>query len=214
MELEFKLKAHTLSPPSGCLPGACPGPEKLKSSQSSWRRGHPGRHSLLRRGKEGRLGISRGPQRLALTQVRRAEWRNSRCLSGPWVEWGRAGDGPIAERWKSTTFSTPGFFGGSDSKESACNAGDPHLITGLGRFPGEGNGYPLQYSCHGQRSLTGCIVHGVTRVGHDCVGYIKSLHFSIGKCMWEMGFRSLQAVVKTSICWLYCASLCNLIIIL
>ena len=33
--------------------------------------------------------------------------------------------------------------------------GDPGLIPGLGRFPGEGNGYPLQYSYHGQRSLAG-----------------------------------------------------------
>ena len=44
-----------------------------------------------------------------------------------------------------------GFPGGSDGKESACNAGDTGLITGsilgLGRSPGEGNGYPLQYSC-------------------------------------------------------------------
>ena len=39
------------------------------------------------------------------------------------------------------------FSGGSDGKESACNAGDPGLIPGLGRFPGKGNGYPLQYSC-------------------------------------------------------------------
>jgi len=36
--------------------------------------------------------------------------------------------------------------GGSDGKESACNAGDPGLIPGLGRYPGEGNGNPLQYS--------------------------------------------------------------------
>ena len=36
--------------------------------------------------------------------------------------------------------------GGPDSKESACNAGDQGSIPGLGRFPGEGNGYPLQYS--------------------------------------------------------------------
>ena len=35
---------------------------------------------------------------------------------------------------------------GSDSKESACNAGDPGLIPGLGRSPGEGTCYPLQYS--------------------------------------------------------------------
>ena len=40
-----------------------------------------------------------------------------------------------------------GFPGGSDSKEAAYNAGDPGLVPGLGRYPGEGNGYPLQYSC-------------------------------------------------------------------
>ena len=51
------------------------------------------------------------------------------------------------------------FPGGLDGKESACNAGDPGLILGLGRSPGEENGNPLQYSYlgnpHGQRSLTG-----------------------------------------------------------
>ena len=40
-----------------------------------------------------------------------------------------------------------GFPGASDSKESPCNAGDPGSIPGLGRFPGEGHGNPLQYSC-------------------------------------------------------------------
>ena len=39
------------------------------------------------------------------------------------------------------------FPGGSDGKESACNAGDPGLIPGLGRSPREENGYSLQYSC-------------------------------------------------------------------
>ena len=39
-----------------------------------------------------------------------------------------------------------GFPGVSDSKESACNARDPHLIPGSGRFPGEGTSNPLQYS--------------------------------------------------------------------
>ena len=38
------------------------------------------------------------------------------------------------------------FPGGSDSKEAACNAGDLGLIPGSGRSPGEGMGYPLQYS--------------------------------------------------------------------
>jgi len=40
-----------------------------------------------------------------------------------------------------------GFPGGSDGKESACNAGDQGSIPGFERFPEEGNGYPLQYSC-------------------------------------------------------------------
>ena len=52
------------------------------------------------------------------------------------------------------------FPGGSDGKNSACNAGDLGSIPGLGRYPRGGNGNPLQYSClenpHGQRSLTVC----------------------------------------------------------
>ena len=40
-----------------------------------------------------------------------------------------------------------GFPGGSDGKESACNARDLGLIPGLGRSPREGNGIPLQYPC-------------------------------------------------------------------
>ena len=40
-----------------------------------------------------------------------------------------------------------GFPGGSDGKESACNAGDQGLIPGLGRCPGGVHGNPLQYSC-------------------------------------------------------------------
>ena len=41
----------------------------------------------------------------------------------------------------------PSFPCSSVSKESACSAGDPGSIPGLGRSPGEGNGNPLQYSC-------------------------------------------------------------------
>ena len=40
-----------------------------------------------------------------------------------------------------------GFSGDSDGKESAWNVGNLGLIPGSGRSPGEGNGYPLQYSC-------------------------------------------------------------------
>ena len=59
-----------------------------------------------------------------------------------------------------------GFPGDSDSKESACNAGDLSSIPGSGRSPGEGNGYPLQYSCL-ENSMDGGAwqdtVHGVTK---------------------------------------------------
>ena len=59
-----------------------------------------------------------------------------------------------------------GFRGGSDSKESACNAGDPGSIPGLGRSPEGVNSYPLQYSGlenpHGQRSLEGYGPRGCT----------------------------------------------------
>ena len=49
---------------------------------------------------------------------------------------------------KHRFFSTQlSFLGGSEGKESACNAGDLGSIPGLGRFPGEGNGNALQYSC-------------------------------------------------------------------
>ena len=43
--------------------------------------------------------------------------------------------------------SCPGFPGGSDGKEFACSAGDPGLIPGSRRSPGEGHDNPLQYSC-------------------------------------------------------------------
>ena len=59
-----------------------------------------------------------------------------------------------------------GFPGGSDGKESTCNAGDPGLISGLGRHPGEGNGYPLKYSCL-ENSRDRLQSMGLQRVGHD-----------------------------------------------
>ena len=52
-----------------------------------------------------------------------------------------------------------GFPCGSAGKESACNMGDLGLIPGLGRSPGEGKGYPLQYS--GPENSMDCTVHGV-----------------------------------------------------
>ena len=58
------------------------------------------------------------------------------------------------------------FPGGSDGKESACNAGDPGSIPGLGRSPREGNGDPLQYSClenSMDRATWQATVHAVTK---------------------------------------------------
>ena len=63
-----------------------------------------------------------------------------------------------------------GFPGGSDSKESACYAGNPSWIPGSGISHGEGNGYPLQYSClknSMDRSLAGYSPWGSQRVGHN-----------------------------------------------
>ena len=56
---------------------------------------------------------------------------------------------------------TKGFPDGSVGEESACSAGDPSLIPGLGRSPGEGKGYPLQ--CSGLENSTDCVVHGVAK---------------------------------------------------
>ena len=54
-----------------------------------------------------------------------------------------------------------GFPGGSAGKESVCNVEDLGSIPGLGRSPGEGKGYSLQYS--GLENSMDCIVHGVTK---------------------------------------------------
>ena len=78
--------------------------------------------------------------------------------------------------------------GGSDGKVSACKAGNPGSIPGLGRSPGEGNGNPLQYSCLGNpmdREDPGQLQSmGLQRIGHDLVtkpppppSMVKTLHF-------------------------------------
>ena len=54
-----------------------------------------------------------------------------------------------------------GFPFGSAGKESVCNVGGLDSIPGLGRSPGEGKGYPLQYS--GLEKSKDCIVHGVAK---------------------------------------------------
>ena len=73
---------------------------------------------------------------------------------------------PVSAKLLIRSQAKPGFHGGSDGKESACNVGDLGSIPGSERAPGEGNGNPLQYSClenpmdRGSGSAT---VHGVAK---------------------------------------------------
>ena len=86
-----------------------------------------------------------------------------------------------------------GFPGGSDGKDSACNAGDLSLIPGMGRPPGNGNGYPLQYSClenSMDRRTQRATVHGVakswTQISDfhflSCLGHGLFLFPELGDC--------------------------------
>ena len=68
---------------------------------------------------------------------------------------------------KFLIFYSMGFPGGSDGKESACNARDPGFIPGSERSPGEGKGYSLQY-CGLENSMD-CIVHEVTKMFYICL---------------------------------------------
>ena len=66
--------------------------------------------------------------------------------------------------WRRDRLPIPVFLGfpcGSAGKESACNTGDLGSIPGLGRSPGDGKGYPLQYS--GLENSMDYIVHGVAK---------------------------------------------------
>ena len=67
----------------------------------------------------------------------------------------------VALEVKNLPTKAGGFPCGSAGKEFACNAGDLSSIPGLGRSPGEGKGYPLQY--YGLENSMDCIVHGVAK---------------------------------------------------
>ena len=72
----------------------------------------------------------------------------------------------LFKRFNVTRVKIQNQIQGSDSKEPSCNAGDLGLIPGLERFPGEGNGKPLQYSCLENSIDRGnwtAIVHGVAK---------------------------------------------------
>ena len=95
------------------------------------------------------------------------------CLENPrdggawWAAiYGVAQSGTRLKRLSSSSMFTMGFLGGSDGTESACNTGDTGSIPGSGRFPEEGNGYPLQYFCLENSTdweTWWAWVHGVTK---------------------------------------------------
>jgi len=68
----------------------------------------------------------------------------------------------LLQKGKATHSSILGLPWWLSCKEFTCNAGDLSLIPGLGRSPGEGKGYSLQYS--GLENSMGCIVHGVAKI--------------------------------------------------
>ena len=85
-------------------------------------------------------------------------------------------------------------FGGSDSKEFACSAAAPGSVPGSRRSPGEGNGNSLQYSWLENpvdRGTWWAIIHGVTRVRHDCFLLLKIFPFHSPK----------MRVVKVGVSW-------------
>ena len=95
-----------------------------------------------------------------------------------------------------------GFPCGSAGKKSACNVGDLGSIPGLGRSPGEGKGYPLQYSS--LKNSMDCIVHGITKSQtqlsdfhithiyiHMCIhthAYIMCMCTCVSMCIYSSSF--------------------------
>ena len=97
-----------------------------------------------------------------------------------------------------------GFPGGSAGKESACNVGDLGSIPGLGRSPGEGKGYPLQYS--GLENPMDCIVHGVAK----SQTWLSDFHFLQRKCPSFSLYSWNTAVLPT---YITCRHRCCLAIV-
>ena len=73
-------------------------------------------------------------------------------------------------------YLSSGFLGDPDGKESSWNAGSPGLIPGLGRSPGEGNGYPLQHSCMENPMDKGAWLATVHRVTKSWT-WLSDFHF-------------------------------------
>ena len=108
------------------------------------------------------------------------------------------------------------FPGGSDSKESACNSGDPRLSHMSGISPGEGNGIPFQYTClenFMDRGAWSATVHGVTKsrtqlkwlsmqgvVIYPCVPQTTG-HFQYSRPWFFFRHFYSHSVMYMFICW-------------
>ena len=94
------------------------------------------------------------------------------------------------------------FPGGLAGKQFACNPGDLGLIPGLGRYPGEGNNYPLQYS--DLENSMDCTDHGVAKSPDRTEGLSLSLNevYSIGKSFIPMCPLKSHFPTAVSVVWL------------
>ena len=94
-----------------------------------------------------------------------------------------------------------GFPSGSAGKESACNVGDLASIPGLGRSPGEGKGYPLQYS--GLENSMDCTAQGVKKIRTQLTDF--HFHFTFislsGYATVCLTIYLLKDILVVSKCW-------------
>ena len=105
--------------------------------------------------------------------------------------------------WRRDRLPTPvflGYSGGSASKELTCNVGDLGSIPGFQRYPGEGKGYPLQYS--GLENSMDCIVHRVaksqTRL-KDILFHIESESHSVLSDSFDPMDYTIHGILQTRI---------------
>ena len=100
------------------------------------------------------------------------------------------GIGPLPTLWpfRVSLRTVMDFPGGSTGNKSICNVGDLGSIPGLGRSPGEGYGYPLQYS--GPENSMDCIVQGVARSQTR----LSNFHFS--ELSWRLWVYYLASVLQ------------------
>ena len=101
--------------------------------------------------------------------------------------------------WRRDRQPTPVFLGfpcGSAGKESACNVGNLGSIPGLGRFPGKGKGYPLQYS--GLENSMDCFVSGVAKSWTRLSNFHFHFLFIIYHILWVI-FLSVDSTANYSV---------------